>query len=203
MNAADFRWVPNSHPTGTEVWDEDGHWITCTPAKSALRNHGPVQLREHTYFVMGDNREASEDSRGFGPVPEDALLGRLVAIFPTGPRAGRVRFDPSEQWKTIANDKSRMGQEIGTKPGVVPPERPGDRLRWYLTGHRASLLPTSPFCGSYRDKMLDRNRFPWLKSTPPVCPLSRVLTCLQFLKGSPESLAVRLLNPILSDLVGR
>ncbi len=28
------------------------------------------------YFVMGDNREASLDSRGFGPVPKRLIIGK-------------------------------------------------------------------------------------------------------------------------------
>jgi signal peptidase I len=35
------------------------------------------------YWVMGDNREVSEDSRLFGPVPSSALTGRaLVRVWP-------------------------------------------------------------------------------------------------------------------------
>ncbi|MBV8198925.1 MAG: signal peptidase I [Candidatus Eremiobacteraeota bacterium] len=30
-------------------------------------------------YVLGDNRAASEDSRTFGPVPDDRLMGRAVA----------------------------------------------------------------------------------------------------------------------------
>lgn len=89
LNAGDFAWVPKDHPIGSEVQDEDGHWITFTPGKSVFRNHGPVRLRDGEYFVLGDNRDDSEDSRAFGPVPEESVLGRVMASFPTGPRVAR------------------------------------------------------------------------------------------------------------------
>ncbi len=86
LNPADFAWVPKTHPIGSVVQDEDGHWITFSPGKSEHRNHPPVRLSDRQYFVLGDNRDDSEDSREFGPVPEDLLLGKVIATFATGQR---------------------------------------------------------------------------------------------------------------------
>jgi nickel-type superoxide dismutase maturation protease len=41
--------------------------------------------------VLGDNADASTDSRAFGPVAHDAVLGRAVYRYAPTTRAGRLR----------------------------------------------------------------------------------------------------------------
>jgi len=55
-----------------------------------------VHLAPKQYFVMGDNRSVSHDSRGFGPVPRAAIYARAILIvWPLG-RFGIPGYDKKQ-----------------------------------------------------------------------------------------------------------
>ena len=80
LNRAEFEWVAPINHIGSNVYDEDGHWISFTPGEGKYRNHPPVRLGSHEYFLVGDNRDNSADSRIWGPMAERQILGKVIFI---------------------------------------------------------------------------------------------------------------------------
>ena len=50
----------------------------------------PITVPEDHYFMMGDNRGASDDSRFWGPVPEEWIIGPAFATYWPPDRIGTL-----------------------------------------------------------------------------------------------------------------
>jgi signal peptidase I len=74
------------HETGVDR----PHDVLLLPERPALRSMGPVTVPDGMYFMMGDSRDNSADSRYFGFVPRRQIIGRATRV--------AISFDPERHY---------------------------------------------------------------------------------------------------------
>jgi signal peptidase I len=61
------------------------------PAYTDARSYPEISVPEHCFFVLGDHRSMSSDSREFGPVSQGLIYGKAVFGYWPMDKLGRVR----------------------------------------------------------------------------------------------------------------
>ena len=70
----------------------DGKLLVERYVQPKRRDHrtGTWRVPKGHYFFMGDNRSQSCDSRDWGPVPRDSIIGKLIVLYWPPDRIGTV-----------------------------------------------------------------------------------------------------------------
>jgi signal peptidase I len=81
--------IVDGHVYRNGVRENDSYIVNCSPGTPSCNFRQPIKIPPGDYFMMGDNRPDSEDSRYWGPVPDSQVIG--VAFFTYWP-PGRIGF---------------------------------------------------------------------------------------------------------------
>ncbi|MGQ0765670.1 MAG: signal peptidase I [Gemmatimonadota bacterium] len=105
------RTEPGIDPAGEDFRWQRGHLVPTAEASSSYHpsrnNWGPIVVPDHHFFVLGDNRDNSLDSRYWGFVPDSLLRGTPLVVYYSYQPDSASRLD----WLTRIR-WSRLGERI-------------------------------------------------------------------------------------------
>ncbi len=122
-------YVTHSDPAADPVWDDfrwQGDFLVRTAGAAVAyhpsrNNWGPIVVPREQYFVLGDNRDNSLDSRYWGFVPRQNIIGRPMFVY----------------WSFVTPEdqieKTSLGDRLGFLAHIV--RHFFDETRWHRMFH--------------------------------------------------------------------
>jgi signal peptidase I len=104
--------APNDDPSGEDFEWQRNHLVKQAAASGApyhpsRNNWGPLVVPGKNYFVLGDNRDNSYDSRYWGFVPDSLVKGQPFVVYYSYAR------DPSHRLPWLTNIRwRRLGERV-------------------------------------------------------------------------------------------
>jgi signal peptidase I len=75
VSDGDIAIFNKNNPEGVKL---DESYLPENLKTFSMSNEDEVTLESDEFFVLGDNRNSSKDSRSFGPVSKSAIIGRVL-----------------------------------------------------------------------------------------------------------------------------
>lgn len=64
-----------------DYFSEQGHWTRYFKNSKEQSEYGPIKIPQNSFLVLGDNRDQSSDSRVWGFVPFELVLGKASRVW--------------------------------------------------------------------------------------------------------------------------
>jgi signal peptidase I len=79
------------------------------------KDYGPQKLSDDEYLVLGDNRNGSSDSRSWGPIKRDEIIGKAWFIYWPPSKWGVVKHYSYPELLGTEGQEIALGQPFGVQ----------------------------------------------------------------------------------------